>query len=123
MKERNNTITYLKFPAADRARLHAAEAFYGAVFGWQYRHWGDDYRDTDGSGIGSGLCVSDAAAPLAVIYCAELENARRAVIAAGGGIVQDIFSFPGGRRFHFRDPAGNILAVWSDKAAQSAEAA
>ena len=54
---------------------------------------------------------------------AELENARRAVIAAGGGIVQDIFSFPGGRRFHFRDPAGNILAVWSDKAAQSAEVA
>lgn len=119
----DNTITYLEFAAADREQLHAAQQFYGAVFGWQYQSWGDDYLDTGASGVGSGLCVNETVTPpLAVIYCAQLEAAYNAVIAAGGDIVQEIFSFPGGRRFHFRDPAGNILAVWSDKAAQSAVA-
>lgn len=123
MNSRDNTITYIEFPASDRAQMQAAQVFYGAVFGWHYQNWGDNYADTDGSGMGSGLCVSGAAAPLAVIYSTELETAYRAVIAAGGAIVQEIFSFPGGRRFHFRDPAGNILAVWSDKVAQTAEVA
>ena len=123
MKNAENTITYIEFPAADRERLYAAQAFYGAAFGWHYQNWGDEYRDTDASGVGSGLCVSDATAPLAVIYSADLETAYNAVITAGGTIVQEIFSFPGGRRFHFRDPAGNILAVWSDKGVQSAEVA
>lgn len=119
----DNTFTYLEFAAADREQLHAAQQFYGAVFGWQFQSWGDDYLDTGDSGIGSGLCVNETVTPpLAVIYCAQLEAAYNAVIAAGGDIVQEIFSFPGGRRFHFRDPAGNILAVWSDKAAQSAVA-
>ncbi|NNF07767.1 MAG: VOC family protein, partial [Candidatus Eisenbacteria bacterium] len=37
------------------------------------------------------------------------------VVAAGGQICREIFEFPGGRRFHFLDPSGNELAVWSDK--------
>ena len=95
--------------------LHAAQQFYGAVFGWQYQSWGDDYLDTGDSGIGSGLCVNETVTPpLAVIYCAQLEAAYNAVIAAGGDIVQEIFSFPGGRRFHFADPAGTEIAVWSE---------
>ena len=91
----DNTITYLEFAAADREQLHAAQQFYGAVFGWQYQSWGDDYLDTGDSGIGSGLCVNETVTPpLAVIYCAQLEAAYNAVIAAGGDIVQEIFSFP-----------------------------
>jgi predicted enzyme related to lactoylglutathione lyase len=38
----------------------------------------------------------------------------QAVTAAGGEIVKPIFAFPGGRRFHFREPGGNELAVWSE---------
>jgi predicted enzyme related to lactoylglutathione lyase len=52
--------------------------------------------------------------PLVVLYSKDLESVKDKVIAAGGTITVDIFSFPGGRRFHFADPDGNVLAVWSE---------
>ena len=111
----DNTITYLEFAAADREQLHAAQQFYGAVFGWQYQSWGEDYLDTGDSGVGSGLASDEpTSAPLAVVYVVDLEHMREEVERNGGVIVRDIFSFPGGRRFHFKDPAGNELAAWSE---------
>jgi len=53
--------------------------------------------------------------PLAILYSDNLEASEQKVRSAGGKIVKPIFSFPGGRRFHFTDPSGNELAVWSDK--------
>ena len=102
-------IDYIELPARDMA---AAKRFYSSAFGWSYKDWGDDYADTFDGRLGSGLRHDDAGTPLVVIFAADLEGARKRVLEAGGVLVRDIFSFPGGRRFHFRDPSGNELAVW-----------
>lgn len=111
-------IDYIEFPVADAAALAAAKAFFGKAFGWTYQDWGDDYADTSGSGVGSGLNV-DAQhrpqAPLVVVFTHDLEDTRAKALAAGGTITRDIFAFPGGRRFHLREPGGNELAVWSER--------
>ena len=49
-----------------------------------------------------------------MLYAHDLEAMAAKVEAAGAVIVKPIYSFPGGRRFHFRDPSGNELAVWSE---------
>ena len=113
----HNRIDYIELPAASVAELAAAKAFYTQAFGWSYKDWGDDYADTNDSGVSSGI-NADAdhkpSAPLPVIHVADIDAARAGVAAAGGMITRDIFSFPGGRRFHFKDPAGNELAAWSE---------
>ena len=115
---KDNQIDYVEFPAASAAALRAAKQFYAAVFGWTFQDWGEDYADTKSSGIGSGINSDPshrAPTPLIVLFSSELEATRTKVIAAGGKITKETFSFPGGRRFHYLDPAGNQLAVWSDK--------
>lgn len=114
MIHQNHSINYVEFPAHDA--LPAVKTFYGTVFGWHFQEWGDAYADSTSPGVGVGFDAGkDAvAAPLPVIYAAHLENALAAVQAAGGIISRKIFAFPGGRRFHFIDPAGNELAVWSE---------
>lgn len=111
-------IDYVEFPAPDARRLGGSKRFFAEAFGWAYTDWGDDYADTQGGGIGSGF-NADAdhrpAAPLVVLFATDLEATRSRVTSAGGTITRDIFSFPGGRRFHFREPSGNELAVWSEK--------
>lgn len=116
--QRENHIDYVEFPAPSAAALGANKKFYAEVFGWSFQDWGPDYADTKDSGIASGIASDPShrpAAPLVVLYSAELEATRDKVIRAGGSISKDIVSFPGGRRFHYVDPAGNQLAVWSDK--------
>jgi predicted enzyme related to lactoylglutathione lyase len=111
-------IDYVELPASAPGALRAAKAFYTGVFGWKYQDWGEQYADTGGSGLMSGLNgnpVQPLAAPLPVLYTERLEQTRDKVVAGGGRISREIFSFPGGRRFHFMDPAGNELGVWSDK--------
>ena len=54
------------------------------------------------------------AAPLPVVKVDDLEAALDSIVEAGGTIAKPIFSFPGGRRFHFIDPSGSELAVWSE---------
>lgn len=115
---RENHIDFIEFPAPDASTLGRAKAFYQTVFGWSYKDWGEDYCDTADSGVGNGINADPSHRPqhpLAVVYVADLEAARARVLSAKGDITRDIFSFPGGRRFHFTDPAGNELAVWSDK--------
>lgn len=115
---KDNQIDYVEFPAASAAALRAAKQFYAEVFGWKYQDWGEEYADTQSSGIGSGINSGPShrpAASLVVLFSSDLEATRTKVIAAGGKITKEIFSFPGGRRFHYLDPAGNQLAVWSDK--------
>ncbi|MCW3493179.1 VOC family protein [Microbacterium sp. SSM24] len=115
----HNHIDLIEFPAADPATLAAARAFYEDAFGWSFTDYGE-YYDTADSGVVAGINgIADERQqrmPLTVIYVADLDAARAAVAASGGTIVHEIYGFPGGRRFHFADPAGNELAVWSEAA-------
>jgi uncharacterized protein len=111
-------IDYIEFPVKSVEDMKKTKSFYSKIFGWEYQDWGEDYADTKDSGLGSGLNVDRShktKQPLAVIYVKDIETKKDEVVKAGGKIEKDIFSFPGGRRFHFVDPAGNELAVWSDK--------
>ena len=104
-------INYVELPARDVA---AAKRFYTAAFGWDLTDFGPDYAATMTGDVDLGLngVIQEATrAPLAVIDVVDLEAAQAKVEAAGGPIVQPIFVFPGGRRFHFLDPNGNELAV------------
>lgn len=109
-------IDYLEFPAND---LDAVEAFYVAVFGWSFEDYGPDYRAFSDGKIDGGFyraelsSSADDGAALVIFHTEHLEQAQAAVENAGGKIVKPIFSFPGGRRFQFSDPAGNELAVWT----------
>jgi predicted enzyme related to lactoylglutathione lyase len=114
---RNNCIDYIEFPAKSDNELATAKQFYGSAFGWIYKDWGDDYADTRSSGVGTGINADRShqpRQPLVVLYAESLEESHAKVVAANGKITKDIFAFPGGRRFHFVDPAGNELAVWSE---------
>ena len=102
---------FLELPVAD---IRAAQAFYGAAFGWQMTGFGPTYACTLTGDVDIGLQadpVERTRAPLIVIQVEDLEETLAAVEAAGGTISKPIFSFPGGRRFHFRDPDGNELAA------------
>jgi predicted enzyme related to lactoylglutathione lyase len=113
-----NSINFIEFPAQDVEALNAAKKFYEQVFEWSFKDWGDDYADTTSSGLDCGFNADPSHRPhqpLAVIYVTDLEAACKKVKKSGGKITKAIFSFPGGRRFHFQDPAGNELAIWSDK--------
>jgi predicted enzyme related to lactoylglutathione lyase len=102
---------YIELPAADIA---ASKAFYTKAFGWTLAEFGPSYAATTTGDVDVGLQgdASEApAAPLPVIEVDDLDAALVAVTAAGGNIVRPTFAFPGGRRFHFRDPHGNELAV------------
>ena len=114
-----NTIDYVEFPAASAADLATTRRFFSEAFGWVWKEWGDEYADTHSSGVSSGINGTSnhrPASPLVVVYVPDLVEARSRVIAAGGAITADIFPFPGGRRFHFRDPSGNELGAWSESA-------
>lgn len=115
----HNQIDLIEFPARDGEALAASRAFYEDAFGWSFTDYGE-YYDTSDSGVVAGINgVADEyhqSMPLAVIYVTDLEAARGKVEASGGKILHEIYGFPGGRRFHFTDPAGNELAVWSEAA-------
>ena len=115
----HHSINYIEFEAADVSR---ARRFYAEVFGWNFQEWGPDYISFDraSAGIDGGLRKAAAAvapgtgAPLVVLYSRDLAATEAAITAAGGHIVVPTFEFPGGRRFHFRDTEGNVLAAWSE---------
>lgn len=110
--QHDNYIDYVKFAAEDLARF---KAFYGEAFGWTFEDWGPDYISFSGAGVEGGVRGGEAPAPgttLVILYADDLEASERRVVAAGGEIL-DRHEFPGGRRFHFRDPTGNRLGVWT----------
>lgn len=110
-------INYLEFPAK---HIAATKDFFTTVFGWSFVDYGPEYTAFSNAGIDGGffqsnLSVSpDNGGVLVVFYSGDLEQTQAKIEGAGGSIVKPIFSFPGGRRFHFADPNGNELAVWSD---------
>lgn len=114
---KHHKINYLEMPAQD---LDATKTFFEAVFGWSFQDFGPDYTAFTAQGIDGGFYRVDLAmaqargSALVVLYSKDLEASVLAVEAAGGQIAQAIFSFPGGRRFHFIEPSGNEFAVWSE---------
>ena len=95
-----------------------SKAFFAKAFGWEYVDYGSEYCSFEKAGLDGGLEACEPGkqrAPLVILKADDLEAAQVEVEAAGGMVVKSIFSFPGGRRFHFREPGGNELAVWSEK--------
>ena len=106
-------LDYLEMPGGN---LTALKAFYSEAFGWAFTDYGPSYAAFS-EGLDGGFQGDAREAqtrPLPVLYAKDLEVMLGKVKAAGGVIVKPIFAFPGGRRFQFRDPSGNELAVWSE---------
>ena len=110
-------INYVEFPARD---IEAVKAFFTAAFDWTFVDYGPEYTAFSNAGIDGGFFKSDLSAStesgsaLIVFYSKKLENTLSKIVNAGGKIIKPVFTFPGGRRFHFTDPNGNEYAVWSD---------
>lgn len=113
-KHVHHAIDYIELSVTDVAK---AKRFYGKAFGWAFADYGPAYAGIQGDGreVGGLREVKKVrtGGPLVVLYSKDLDATVKAVKKAGGTIVQPPFEFPGGRRFHFTDPSGNELAVWS----------
>ena len=111
-------INYVEFPAIN---IKEAKNFFSKAFGWEFTDYGPDYTAFSNEGLDGGFFKSDLNAStkkgsaLIILYSNELEKTQSKIENAGGSIIKPVFSFPGGRRFHFTDPNGNEYAVWSDK--------
>lgn len=111
----HHAIDYIELTVTDVAK---AKHFYTAAFGWLFNDYGPGYagikgREREVGGLSEGATVARGG-PLVILYSANLDQTLTKVRDAGGGIVKEPYAFPGGRRFHFTDPSGNELAVWSE---------
>jgi hypothetical protein len=108
-------IEYVEIPVTDPAR---ARDFFAALYGWQFESWGEDYISFNDGRLNGGFCRAEEAAPatgvLIVFFSENLERDFERVKELGATISKDIFSFPGGRRFHFVDPVGTEYAIYSE---------
>ena len=114
-KSNDRRIDYIEFQATD---IQKTKQFYAQAFGWKFEDYGPDYTSFVDGRIAGGFAKAASVAhggPLVVIYAVDLAAAETKIRAAGGTITKEPFSYPGGRRFHFTDPSGNELAVWSEK--------
>ncbi len=118
--ENNNNnhekINYIELPAKD---IEKAKSFFSEVFAWTFEDYGPEYTAIHNAGIDGGFYKSDLSvsvkngSALVVLYSNDLESTQQKIEKSDGEIIQAIFSFPGGRRFHFTDPNGNEYAIWS----------
>jgi len=113
-KDNDGRIDYIEFRAAS---LEETKTFYSGVFSWKFTDYGPEYTSFEDGRLAGGFqhgSATPSGGTLVVIYAVDLEAMQSKIEQAGGTIVKPIFSFPGGHRFHFQDPSGNELAVWSD---------
>lgn len=103
-------LNYVEFYTEE---VEKTQAFMKAAFDWEFVDYGSDYKDIQGAGMGGGIARQAQTAPLPIVHASDLEAAFDRVKKAGATITKDIFAFPGGRRFEFREPGGNEMAVWS----------
>lgn len=112
---RHHAIDYVEFTVRDLAE---SKRFYSAAFGWEFNDYGPDYAGIKGSDgeVGGMYPTTDIrkGGPLVILYSEDLDRSLAAVRSAGGKVTKEPYVFPGGRRFHFTDPSGNELAVWSE---------
>ncbi len=110
----NIPINYIEFKSTD---LNKTKSFYSKAFGWKFTDYGPSYTAFSESGVEGGFELTEETIQngvLVVLHHENLEAIKQKVIELGAQISVDIFSFPGGRRFHFLDPSGNELAIWSE---------
>jgi hypothetical protein len=115
MNIKNNHINYIEFKAKD---LEKIKEFYTKCFQWTFIDYGPTYAAFSNSGLEGGFEKTEdkiVNGVLVVLYHNNLDTVKNIILQSNGKISKDIFTFPGGRRFHFVDPAGNELAVWSEK--------
>ena len=114
--EHDRRIDYIEFPATNIAET---KRFYSGVFGWAFTDYGPNYTSfRDGrlsGGFTTDAVVAAAGGVLIVLYASDLATTQDNVAKHGGKVTRKIFAFPGGKRFHFSDPNGNELAVWSEQ--------
>lgn len=116
--QQHEKIDYVEFPATD---LEATKSFFTKAFGWKFTDYGPEYSSFANEGINGGVfkskkkATTETGSTLIIFYSEDLEGTQRKVEDAGGKIIKQTYSFPGGRRFHFTEPSGNEFAVWSDK--------
>ena len=114
----NEKLDYVEFPAQN---LSATKKFFQQAFSWAFTDYGPEYTAFSNEGLNGGFYQSDLSArtdsgsALLVFYSIQLEATMAKIEKAGGAVIKPIFSFPGGRRFHFSEPSGNEFAVWSDR--------
>jgi uncharacterized protein len=107
-------INYIEFPVRN---MNVTKTFFTGVFGWSFTDYGPEYAAFSNAGIEGGVFKSESristknGSVLIVFYSEALEKTQSKIQGAGGLIIKPIFSFPGGRRFHFSDPNGNEYAV------------
>lgn len=117
MSERHHTLHYIELPALSVSDM---KAFYGSVFGWTFTDYGPGYAAFHGAGVEGGFDESqDYIAPnkpgaFVILYSDDLGATEQTVIKAGGQVCVPTYGFPGGKRFHFKDPSGNELGVWTE---------
>ena len=113
--EQNRRVDYIEFPATN---IEETKRFYHSVFGWEFTDYGPEYTCFTDGRLGGGFALAPevvSGGPLIVLYAINLAEIEASIKQSGGRIVRDEYEFPGGRRFHFVDPSGNELAVWSDQ--------
>jgi predicted enzyme related to lactoylglutathione lyase len=113
--DQDRRVDYIEFGATD---INEAKRFYSEIFGWEFTDYGPDYTSFHDGRLAGGFRTTPEVTPggpLVVLYATDLEDIEARIKESGGRIVQETFEFPGGRRFHFSDPSGNELAVWSDR--------
>jgi len=115
----HHRVNYFEMGSTDNA---AMKVFYGKVFGWTFTDWGEAYVEITGAGVSGGFDTERAvnagaiSGTVVMVYSDDLDATEAAVAKAGGQVAIAAFDFPGGRRFHFTDPSGNEMAVWTSKA-------
>ncbi|MET4695190.1 VOC family protein [Endozoicomonas lisbonensis] len=111
-------LDYVEFPSSN---LSKTKDFFTSAFGWAFEDFGQEYIAFMNQGLNGGFYKSELKAStengsaLLIFYSDNLEKTQEKIERNNGVIVKSIFSFPGGRRFHFTEPSGNEFAVWSDK--------
>ena len=113
--EQDRRVDYIEFGVRD---INETKRFYSGIFGWEFTDYGPDYTSFHDGRLAGGFRTAaevKVGGPLVVLYATDLEAIEARIKESGGRIVQETFEFPGGRRFHFTDPSGNELAVWSDR--------
>ena len=113
--EQDRRVDYIEFLTTN---VDDTKTFFPDLFGWQFTDYGPDYTSFTDGRMSGGFTVAPevvAGGPLVVLYATNLDEIEARIRESGGRIVRETFDFPGGRRFHFLDPSGNELAVWSDR--------
>ena len=97
-------LNYVEFPSRS---LQKTKAFFETAFGWSFEDYGSDillFLVKGWTVVSSRpTCIRQLKRALAylVFYSSNLEATLEKVTKSGGKMVKPIFSFPGGRRFHF----------------------